>query len=242
MVSVDTVYQRVLALANKEQRGYITPQEFNLLANQAQMGIFEEYFHHLNQYLRTPGNNSGYADSMDYIEDKLGRFHKIGVTLSPDPRANGTIILPKELYRLTGVSIQNSNGVQVCEQTTVKKWRLRQKATFSAQSLNEHPTYVRVDSGLDGEAILVYSGSSIWPNSVKIDGIRKPNKVEWDYVVVNEKALYNANGSSNFDLHPSEETTLVYKILELSGIVINKPGIQSIGKGEVAEQNVTEKS
>ena len=36
-VSIDTVYQRVLALANKEQRGYITPQEFNLLANQAQM-------------------------------------------------------------------------------------------------------------------------------------------------------------------------------------------------------------
>ena len=29
MVSIDTVYQRVLALANKEQRGYITPQYFN---------------------------------------------------------------------------------------------------------------------------------------------------------------------------------------------------------------------
>ena len=40
-VSIDTVYQRVLVLANKEQRGYITPQEFNLLANQAQMEIFE---------------------------------------------------------------------------------------------------------------------------------------------------------------------------------------------------------
>ena len=29
-VNIDTVYQRVLAIANKEQRGYITPQEFNL--------------------------------------------------------------------------------------------------------------------------------------------------------------------------------------------------------------------
>ena len=44
-VSIDTVYQRVLALANKEQRGYITPQEYNLLANQAQMAIFESYFY-----------------------------------------------------------------------------------------------------------------------------------------------------------------------------------------------------
>ena len=27
-VNIDTVYQTVQALANKEQRGYITPQEF----------------------------------------------------------------------------------------------------------------------------------------------------------------------------------------------------------------------
>ena len=38
-VSIDTVYQKVLALANKEQRGYITPQEFNLMAHKAQMEI-----------------------------------------------------------------------------------------------------------------------------------------------------------------------------------------------------------
>ena len=47
-VSVDTVYQRVLALANKEQRGYITPQEFNIFANQAQFEIFEQYFYDQN--------------------------------------------------------------------------------------------------------------------------------------------------------------------------------------------------
>ena len=48
-VSVDTVYQKVLALANKEQRGYITPQEFNLLANQAQLLIFEQYFYDIEK-------------------------------------------------------------------------------------------------------------------------------------------------------------------------------------------------
>ena len=42
MVRVDNVYQKVLALANKEQRGYITPQEFNLFADLAQMEIFEQ--------------------------------------------------------------------------------------------------------------------------------------------------------------------------------------------------------
>ena len=42
-ISIDTVYQRVLALANKEQRGYITPQELNLFANKSQMEIFKSF-------------------------------------------------------------------------------------------------------------------------------------------------------------------------------------------------------
>ena len=71
MVSIDTVYQRVLALANKEQRGYITPQEFNLLANQAQVQIFEQYFYDLNQFHRNPGNDSAAGDSVDDIEDNI---------------------------------------------------------------------------------------------------------------------------------------------------------------------------
>ena len=53
-VSIDTVYQRVLAILNKENRGYVTPQEFNLFANQAQLEVFEQYFFDLNQYERQP--------------------------------------------------------------------------------------------------------------------------------------------------------------------------------------------
>ena len=64
MVNIDNVYQKVLAIANKEQRGYITPQEFNLFADQAQMSIFEQYFYDLSQFLRVPGNDTDYADAV----------------------------------------------------------------------------------------------------------------------------------------------------------------------------------
>ena len=57
-VSVDTVYQRVLAVLNKEQRGYLTPEEFNLFANQVQMDIFEQYFYDINQFSRLHGNDT----------------------------------------------------------------------------------------------------------------------------------------------------------------------------------------
>ena len=75
MVNIDTVYQRVLALANKEQRGYITPQEFNLFANQAQMDIFEQYFYDRAQFGRLPGNKTMYADPIDILEEKIEIFH-----------------------------------------------------------------------------------------------------------------------------------------------------------------------
>ena len=71
-VSVDTVYQRVLALANKEQRGYITPQEFNLLANQAQMSIFESYFYSKNLRNRQEPNRTNEIDETD-IDELLAR-------------------------------------------------------------------------------------------------------------------------------------------------------------------------
>ena len=48
-VSINDVYQKVQAIANKEQRGYVTPLEFNLLANQVQNDMFEQYFYDLNQ-------------------------------------------------------------------------------------------------------------------------------------------------------------------------------------------------
>ena len=70
-VNVDTVYQRVLTIANKEQRGYITPQEFNLLANQAQLEIFEQYFYDINQFNRRNGNNTEYSDMLNILGEKI---------------------------------------------------------------------------------------------------------------------------------------------------------------------------
>jgi len=73
-VNINTVYQRVLAVLNKEQRGYVTPQEFNLFANQAQLDLFEQYFYDINQFGRIPGNETEYSDMVDLLEKKLAIF------------------------------------------------------------------------------------------------------------------------------------------------------------------------
>jgi hypothetical protein len=62
---------------------------------------------------------------------------------------------------------------------------------------------------------------------VWIDYVAMPHKVEWGYDVVGEKALHNGSvgRTFHFDHHPSEETTLVMKVLELAGVIIEDPQI-----------------
>ena len=43
--SINEVRNTVLAIANKNNYGYISPQDFNLYAKQAQLDMFEDYFY-----------------------------------------------------------------------------------------------------------------------------------------------------------------------------------------------------
>ena len=70
-ISVNTVYTTVLSILNKEQRGYLTPFEFNNLGTQVQLEIFESYFENLNQLLRAPQPDSEYANRVKLLEEKI---------------------------------------------------------------------------------------------------------------------------------------------------------------------------
>ena len=225
-ISVDTVYQRVLTLANKEQRGYITPQEFNLLANQAQTQIFESYFYTKNARDRTEEDRSRQIDETDIselISRKLGPFLSVemvnqGTTFPSNIEASGQLL---EVFQ-TGRVFYNDN---VCRKVGISEARAFQNSTRHAYPIDAlGPIYI--DNLQTGRDILVYSGSpTAITGGVTVECFRAPAQVNWGYVVVNEKALYNANISTDFELHRGEVDTIVLKILELAGIVINKVGL-----------------
>ena len=52
-VNINDVYKTVLVIINKDNRGYITPEEFNKLAALAQNEIFESYFNKQAAYEAT---------------------------------------------------------------------------------------------------------------------------------------------------------------------------------------------
>ena len=240
-VSVDTVYQRVLALANKEQRGYITPQEYNLLANQAQMQIFESYFYTKNQRDRLEPDRNHEIDETDISElitRKLRPFSEIvsvlGGSMFPDNITVGSENL--EVFQVGNIYFNN----RVCAKVDVNEARHFQASTRHAYPSSNGPIFHDAITG--GADIQVFADGIIAQTTgVTAEVFRVPRTVNWAYVVVNEKALYNANLAVNFELHRSEEDTLVLKILELAGIVINKIGLAQTANTAIAAKDQMQK-
>ena len=215
MVNVDTVYQRVLAIANKEQRGYITPQEYNLLANQAQLTIFEEYFIQMAQAQAAVGNDTEYSDIIKTLNEKISLFK----TRADLTKVGSFFLYPSDLYKLGTLWYSNTSvledGVKI--QEINENELLDYYNSPLTTPTDSRPLYIRRT-----ENIRIISNPTI-SSGVSCSYIKKPSKAEWGYVVVNEQAFYNAATANNFELHVSEETNLVTKILQLAGIVINKP-------------------
>ena len=47
----------------------------------------------------------------------------------------------------------------------------------------------------------------------------------WGYIVLNKKALYDPGNSIHFELHQSEESELVYKILKFAGVSMKREDV-----------------
>ena len=53
--------------------------------------------------------------------------------------------------------------------------------------------------------------------------------------------MYNATNSVNFELHDSEETELVIKVLSLAGIMLKDPNMYQISSAEDQKSTQQEK-
>ena len=225
-VSIDTVYQRVLTLANKEQRGYITPQEFNLLANQAQMEIFEQYFADLYLINAKPGNTQEFADPISVVYEKIGEFDVDqdewdAVNMLGTPIMN---IPWNQIYKFGTVRV-NNNQVEL---VNGKDFNAAQMSPLT------RPTVARPIGNINALGLSVAIGDNVFATpanaDMSISYTMRPPDVQWAYVVVNDKALYNDNISVDFQLHASEETELVYKILKLAGVNLKAAEIVQVGQ------------
>ena len=223
MVRIDNVYQKVLALANKEQRGYITPQEFNLFADHAQTEIFEQYFYDLEQFERRVD------DTSDLINDKISIFSKL-INLGQ----TNDLYLPSvsDFYKVIQVTKQFTGNYVggVAQQIQYEDYH-----ALAAGKLTM-PTKTRPVFYIHSNSIHIHpKDTSDMTNDIRY--IRTPHKPNWTYVIHNQTALYNPDGvgHQDFELHASEEGALVIKILQLAGVSVKDFGLAQVaGQKEIS--------
>ena len=228
MVSIDTVYQKVLAIANKEQRGYITPQEFNLFADQAQKDIFEQYFYDINQFNRVPGNDTEYSDMLRLLDEKLSIFKREAILTY---NTSGFYAKPTNTYLINSITFRDRVMSELSNQE-----RVQAENSLILKPRKKDPVYVQRQNRIYVYPITITSNSQ-----VKANYVVKPIMPKWNYVVANGEALYNLNGSQNFQLHAAEENNLVIKICQLAGITMGNE-VYQISSQEEAKDIQQEKS
>ena len=226
---INSVRNTVLAIVNKQNFGYITPNDFNLYAKQAQLDIFEDVFYRYNQWVsiinsKRQGNEKAatdYADIIKNIEEVIDTF-SVYTPLAQD--TNSVFDIPNDYYLLNKVYYNDNREIE-----RVSNGRIIHLLSSNLTSPTvTYPAYV-----LNGSKITVYP-TTITSN-VSTQYIRKPKDPKWTYSQLGAgEPVFNQSQPDyqDFELPKAYEPELVVKILQYSGISIRENEVYNFSKAE----------
>ena len=262
-INVNQVYSTVLTILNKEQRGYITPDEFNKISTQSQLEIFEQYFEDLNQQLRVPQADVDYSDRIENIDERIAIFKTFGdatynTTTPTNPFWNlpaidgygNTIIysgvepvnppFPSttvSFYRIGTVTYNSSSNPVEIQRLQRSDYYQIQRSPLT-RATNSFPNYL-----YENNKLYISPSTIINAGDITVDFVRKPRNVVWGYSLgAVGQYVYDPATSQNFELSESEQTSLIIKILLYSGVIIKDPQLIQVAAAEEQATEVNQKS
>jgi len=257
-INVNTVYTTVLSILNKEQRGYLTPYEFNQAATQVQLSIFEKYFQDLDKQLRIPQNDFDYSNPIINMDDVMSTFKCFG---SLTGGTSGEFGLPTT-DTLTGKTIVYNDQPSSTEFAFYRLGTVTSESgtkPIQIERLQRDPFYNidRSDLTAPSSNFPVYLFENleikVKPNTITTDVkttfIRKPRDVVWAYSVnaalgnyvyaptASGTGIIPDAGSQDFEISSNQQTEAILGILKYAGVVIRDPQIIQEASRELAQKN-----
>jgi len=228
-INVDTVYKTVLLILNQQQRGYMTPDEFNKVGTQVQLNIFEKYEEDLNQQYRMPQNDTEYANRVKNIEQSLQFFQRTGATAYAGPHFT---LVPTDIYRLGSVYSGGIELTQYAQRNELTQILL----SPLTQPTSSFPIYLYENN-------LLYVYPTTIQAGITISYLKKPADINWGYSVgALGQFLYSTNASVNFELSVTEQTNVITRVLAYAGVIINDPTIIQVAAQEIAQEEQNSKT
>tara|TARA_R110000744_G_C19262785_1_gene551565 strand:+ start:197 stop:946 length:750 start_codon:yes stop_codon:yes gene_type:complete len=247
-VNINTVYTTVLYILNKEQRGYVTPAEFNSISTQVQEEIYNSYFPDGNQLNRqnqqNTQNDTEFFNMFKNNAYKLYPFESNAVftynaaagVLGWEYLGTGTIYKIGEIistYSTTNPQYDSITQLaSKIDYTTITQSRL-------TTPTNQYPLCYATT----GPNNLLLLKVSPQPDSLNINCLFTPTPPVWAFTTGSVgQYIYAAGASTNFELDVSEQTNIITNVLKYCGIIINDPTIIQTASQEAQKVEVNEKS
>tara|TARA_R110001592_G_scaffold77101_1_gene232338 strand:+ start:340 stop:1071 length:732 start_codon:yes stop_codon:yes gene_type:complete len=235
---INSVRNTVLAILNKNNYGYISPQDFNLFAKQAQLDIFDDYFYQYNQLINQENarvSGTGYANITKGYEEVIDLFSE---TKTLAQNLLNQYFLPSQSttgddYYLLNKILCSSGGVYQGEAEKVSNSKI---TLLNASNLTS-PTITYPAYSLQGAFITIFPAQFNGATDIQAQYIRYPKDPNWTYLnVANGEPAFNQSNADfqDFELSPDDETSLVFKILQYAGMSIRD--IQEAQFGAEQEQ------
>jgi len=245
---------------NKEQRGYLTPDEFNKIATQVQLEMFEKMFDNYSQFLRMPELETEFASKIDQAYDEIQIFEETNiasavvggtnnVTIYREPGASSSPPKPS-VYRLGSVyftAVDSSPEIEILDKREFNQQLLSPIlqpsldfpiATYQKNELTVFPRSPR------------YSPEA---GDVTFNYVRKPQDVVWAYAVgdlgqyVWDKVYTGSNpiiggSSQDFEISDNLQSEVILEILKYAGVVVKDPTIIQAAAGELQANEANKKA
>ena len=228
---INQVYTTVLAIINKDNRGYVTPLEFNLYAELAQMSLFEDLFHKYAKSIVKQNArmyHSEFSDIPKHIREIIDIFtSETGISYS----STNLLWYPQadDFYRHVFMYVKGGNDFEEVSKMDIN--RILNNNLIAPTS--QYPVYISLNGGYR-----LYP-TTINGANVSLIYIRKPKQPNWTYQVIGGNPLFNptATDYQDFELPESMFSDLVIKILGYAGVEIREADIIQVSQGMEANNN-----
>ena len=225
---IDSVRSTVLSAVNKSNFGYITPDDFNLFAKQAQIDIFEDYFYQYNTWINKMNNRqsgTGYADMIKLIEEVIDNLSSTSTLVYDTDKFE----LPSDYYYVNTIRY----GSKEIDRVSHDKILNLLSSNLTSPSIL-YPVYTQ-----EGDSVTVYPDTII--TNVKAQYIRVPKDPKWTYIMVNGSPVFNQNSDyQDFELPLTDEPLIVAKILKYAGLSIREADVYQFGNVEQTNNKQTQ--
>lgn len=235
--SINSVYQIVKRQAAKDERGFISPADFNIYAPNAQQILFQEIFSEYRMYLanrkRYLNNWKGNYNSLEAIKDDLRPLQKDRESLSSSG-SNNIFQFPSDYAYYIDVDY---NGTPVTLVDTAN--RNYYANAFDAAPQTSGPIGVMRNGEI--EILPTSITTNIFlsyykvPQGVTTAGVASIQQPTFAYTTVSSKEVYNASNSIDFEFPKNLEYRLASIILELAGIELREDFLYQAAQNQQTE-------